>query len=112
MAISGIARSGTKQWVLQRVSNALIVLYTLMLVGLLVNQPVTDYQSLMHFFEPTWFKGVSTLCIVIFALNGMLAGWQIAGDYVKSAGVNKLFNALCVILSITIILSGVKLLWL
>ncbi|MBQ4876215.1 succinate dehydrogenase, hydrophobic membrane anchor protein [Pseudoalteromonas luteoviolacea] len=112
MAITGIARSGTKQWVLQRFSNALIVLYTLILIGLLVNQPVTDHQSLLAFIEPIWFKVATTLCVIIFALNGMLAGWQIAGDYVKSAGVYKLFNTLCVVLSFTIIVTGIKLLWL
>ncbi|ESP92616.1 MULTISPECIES: succinate dehydrogenase, hydrophobic membrane anchor protein [Pseudoalteromonas] len=112
MAITGIARSGTKQWVLQRIGNALIVAYSIMLLVLLFNAPISDHQSLRDFLAPTWFKVVSTLCVSIFALNGMLAGWQIAGDYVKGTGANKVFNTLCVILSLTTIAAVIKLLWL
>ncbi|MCF2856679.1 succinate dehydrogenase, hydrophobic membrane anchor protein [Pseudoalteromonas sp. SMS1] len=112
MAIVNIARSGTKQWVLQRISNTFIVGYSMIVAALLLLEPVTTHQALVDFFSPTWFKVLTTICVCVFSFNGMIAGWQIAGDYVQGAAINKVFNLVCVLLSLSMILTMLKLIWL
>jgi succinate dehydrogenase / fumarate reductase membrane anchor subunit len=104
--------SGTKQWVFQRLCNALIVAVTVLLVVMLFMSPVDSYQAFSALFSATWFKLLISLCLVLFTLNSILAGWQIAGDYIKAPFVNKLFNTLCVVLSLLVSALGVYLLWL
>ncbi|MBQ4811810.1 succinate dehydrogenase, hydrophobic membrane anchor protein [Pseudoalteromonas luteoviolacea] len=112
MAIMNIARSGTKQWVLQRISNAIIVAYSILIVVLLLSEPVTSHQALVNMFTPMWFKVLTTLSVCVFAFNGVIAGWQIAGDYVQGGTINKIFNLACVLLSLSMILTMIKLIWL
>ncbi|KZN47223.1 succinate dehydrogenase, hydrophobic membrane anchor protein [Pseudoalteromonas luteoviolacea] len=112
MAIMNIARSGTKQWVLQRISNSIIVAYSILIVVLLLSEPVSSHQALVHMFTPLWFKIVTTLSVCVFAFNGVIAGWQIAGDYVKGGAINKAFNLVCVLLSLSMLLTVTKLIWL
>ncbi|KZN30693.1 succinate dehydrogenase, hydrophobic membrane anchor protein [Pseudoalteromonas luteoviolacea] len=112
MAVMNIARSGTKQWVLQRISNTVIVAYSLLVVTLLFLEPVTNHQALASFFSPIWFKVLTSISVCIFTLNGVIAGWQIAGDYVKGDAINKAFNFLCILLSLSMIVAMVKLIWL
>lgn len=103
--------SGTKQWVFQRVCNTLIVAVTILMVVMLFTTPVDSYQALMALFSATWFKAVMSVSVVLFALNGMLAGWQIAGDYMPIPAVNKLFNTACVVLSLFVAALSMYLLW-
>ncbi|KZN28983.1 hypothetical protein N480_09450 [Pseudoalteromonas luteoviolacea S2607] len=112
MAIMNIARSGTKQWVLQRISNAIIVAYSILIVVMLLSEPVTSHHALVNMFTPQWFKIVTTLAVCVFAFNGVIAGWQIAGDYVKGDTINKAFNLVCVLLSLSMLVTVTKLIWL
>ena len=106
-----VARSGSKQWVLQRVSNLAIVIYSALLMFLLASSNIGEFASFSAIFDPMWFKVVTSVCMVAFAFNGVIAGWQIAGDYVKVPLINKLFNTVCIIASLGALVFSLLFLW-
>ena len=110
MAVGNIFKSGTSQWIFQRVSNLVIVAYSVLLVALLACMPEVNVTELKALIGTSWFKIVSSVCIVVFALNSILAGWQIAGDYIKGAG-GTLFNLVCTVVSLAMAVFGLLLFW-
>lgn len=86
------ARSGTKEWIFQRISNLAIVLYGLVFVILVAGMDTVDYASWQALYGATWFKLYSSLTLILVCLNSILAGWQIGTDYVKAEGANKLYS--------------------
>lgn len=103
--------SGTKQWVFQRVSNVIIVIVSIAMAVVLLTSQLNAYDAFVSLFASMWFKLTATLTVLVFAFNSMLAGWQIAGDYIKSPVVNKLFNFGCVAISALTVLIALFTLW-
>ena len=77
--------SGVQQWVFQRFSNIVIIVFALVLATSLSSD--LTYESLTGLFAQTWFKIYLIFTLVFASLNSILAGWQIAGDYAQKANL-------------------------
>ncbi len=104
-------RSGTREWVFQRSSNLMICVWGAVFVIQLLMLEQVGYAEWVAVFEPMWFKIFSTIVLTFIALNSILAGWQIGTDYVKVAGLNKLYMLVCVVGSLAYFAAGVFILW-
>lgn len=71
--------NGVQQWIFQRFSNIVIIVFVLVLLTVLSSD--LSYASLSNLFAQAWFKIYLTFTLIFASLNSMLAGWQIAGDY-------------------------------
>ena len=71
--------NGLRQWMFQRFSNVVLIIFALVLTITLTNAP--SYESLSELFAQVWFKAYLFFTLLIASLNSILAGWQIAGDY-------------------------------
>ncbi|WP_157813595.1 succinate dehydrogenase, hydrophobic membrane anchor protein [Pseudoalteromonas spongiae] len=111
MVSLNVNRHGTKQWIFQRIANLLIVLLSLCFVVVFATFPVDDYASLIDLLNAHWVKVIASISLIVLSLNSMLAGWQIAGDYVKGSFVNYLFNTLCIVVSVMIAALGNYIIW-
>lgn len=82
----GIMTSGVKQWVFQRISNAVFVIFG---VVLLINflDGGLSYETITGLLANTGFKVYLAVTLVFAALNSILAGWQITGDYAEKFGI-------------------------
>ncbi|NNL56561.1 MAG: hypothetical protein HKO71_02305 [Pseudomonadales bacterium] len=101
---------GVKQWLFQRGSNAVFVLFGFYLLFTLLNGvgPATLDNALSG--------GVSRLFILVTlllaCLNAMLAGWQIAGDYAHKINVNdRVVTAVGVVVSLVYLVVGLQILF-
>ena len=106
-----IFKSGSKQWVFQRIGNACIVAYSALLVCLLLSVDLSSFTAVSNLFYSSWFKVTTSICIILFAFNSVLAGWQIAGDCVKQKSLNKLFNMICMTASAASVVIIFLLIW-
>lgn len=113
MAISAAekARSGTREWVFQRIANVSILLWGALFIGLILNMDSYDYNSWQALFAPLWFKIYSSLTLILISLNSVLAGWQIGTDYVKKATINRLYMLVCILGSLAYLGLGLYILW-
>ena len=116
MAIDiGSTNNGVYQWLFQRKTNFLIVVYGLVMASHFLSDAATDYDATVAFFSKGWVIFFSALVLILICLNSVLAGWQIAGDYVgkiagkdadKEALINKLFMGACIIITIGYLIFG------
>jgi len=105
------ARSGTKEWIFQRISNLAIVLYALVFVALVAGMDTVDYASWSALYGATWFKLYSSLTLILVCLNSILAGWQIGTDYIKPEGTNKLYSLVVKAGSAAYLVFGLVIFW-
>ena len=69
---------GVKQWIFQRISNLVFVLFGLwLLVGLMGGGETATLAALLSDGSTKVFL---TVVLLLAGLNSVLAGWQIAGD--------------------------------
>jgi succinate dehydrogenase / fumarate reductase, membrane anchor subunit len=109
--IDKMPRNGVYEWIFQRTTNLLIVIYGLIVASHFLSEATADYGTMVALFNQGWFKLFNLLMIVIACLNSVLAGWQIAGDYLnKHSELNKLFMWVCTIVTFVYLVFGVSLL--
>lgn len=76
----GIMTNGVQQWVFQRVSNVVFIIFGVVLLKAILTQGLT-YDSLNALLATTVFKAYALITLLFAGANSILAGWQITGDY-------------------------------
>ncbi|KAF7767622.1 hypothetical protein PCIT_a3676 [Pseudoalteromonas citrea] len=102
--------SGTQQWILQRICNVIIILFVAAMIGYLVLCGPISFAMWSTLHSALWFKILATLVLTATVANGILAAWQIAGDYIKGR-LNSVFNIILVALNLGLWGFGLGLLW-
>ena len=99
---------GVKQWIFQRISNALLVAFGLWLIFTVVSGGLNQ-AFIQSAFSGTYSSAFLIAVLVLGGLNAILAGWQIAGDYAHKFGVNQnLVVGICAVVSIAYIAMGLR----
>ena len=108
-------RSGTKEWIFQRVSNIAIIVWLVVYLGLVLSQSELTYETWSAMHDASWFKWYSTVTLVLAMINSVLAGWQIGTDYTQKiavAGFEKGYHAFYFLVTIAYLVGGLSVLWL
>ncbi|MBQ77054.1 MAG: hypothetical protein CL692_00575 [Cellvibrionales bacterium] len=91
---------GVNQWIFQRISNLIIVIFGIWLLVFLASPGVINFEVLQDLKADTASVIFFSVTLTLAGLNSILAGWQIAGDYAEKFSLNQKF-----LVSITAIIS-------
>jgi succinate dehydrogenase / fumarate reductase membrane anchor subunit len=108
-------KNGFHEWIYQRISTILIILYTITYISLVVSMQTYDYATWTSMHDVTWFKVYSTITLVIVMANSLLAGWQIGTDYTQKvplAGFGVMFHSFYSLVTVALLVFGLYILWL
>lgn len=97
--------NGVQQWIFQRISNAVFIIFGLVLLQTIVTDGLS-YEALNALFDSTAFKVYAVITLAFAAANSLLAGWQIVGDYAVKFNLPP-----CLMMAVIIIVSQVYLIW-
>lgn len=81
--VTSLTRSGLADYVIQRVSAVVLVLYTLCVVGFFVSAPVLDHAALVGYFGGPVMKLFSTLAVLATAAHAWIGMWTVGTDYIR-----------------------------
>lgn len=94
------AHYGLRDWLAQRVTAVVMIIYTLMLLGMLVTLPRIDFSD----WKALWTSGALRYATVVFLASLFYHAWvgvrNILMDYVKNTGLRLTLHVL-VILALT-----------
>ncbi|MFV0277625.1 MAG: succinate dehydrogenase, hydrophobic membrane anchor protein [Parahaliea sp.] len=117
-AITSFGRSGTSDWLVQRVGGVILLAYLLFLGGNLVCGAGADYASWKALFDQTWVKIFSMLALLSLATHAWIGMWAVFTDYLTERLMGKTGNVLRITLEIVVILTifvyvvwGIQILW-
>ena len=80
--VASLGRSGLADFVLQRVSAVVIVLYGACVGGFFATVPV-DHAALRSFFAALPMRAFTTLAVIALAAHAWIGMWTIGTDYVR-----------------------------
>jgi succinate dehydrogenase hydrophobic membrane anchor protein len=101
----GIMTNGVQQWVFQRISNAVFIVFGLVLLANILSNGLS-YDALTALFASTAFKLYALVTLVLACANSILAGWQITGDYAEKFNIPP-----CLMMAVAIAVSALYLVW-
>ena len=106
----GIMNSGVKQWIFQRIANALFITFGICLLCVFLASDGLTYEYLKS--EMANWKWYFAILLVFACVNSVLAGWQIDGDYAKKFGFpSNLLTITALLVSLLFLFYGLRLLF-
>ncbi|WFF39645.1 succinate dehydrogenase, hydrophobic membrane anchor protein [Moraxella nasibovis] len=107
---TGLTGSGSRDWILQRISAVVLAVYALVVVGFFLFNDVNydTWRSFMMSLPMKLFSLVVILSLVFHAWVGM---WTVFTDYVKSSGLRLVLQAAVIIAVLVYLFWGVMIFW-
>lgn len=110
-SITSFGRSGLYDWMFQRASAVVLLLYTVTIVGYLVCNTDVTYLEWRSLFDMTWMRVFTLLVILSVCAHSWIGLWCISTDYIKQTGLRFLFQAVCGLVMFAFLVWGVQVLW-
>ena len=93
------AHYGLRDWLAQRVSAVILLVYTLILLGAVIFGPPLSYGTWAGLFSSVWMKVASLLAVVALIWHAWVGVRDIYMDYIKPTGV-RLFLQVTTVLAL------------
>ncbi len=116
--VTSFGRSGLYDWLIQRVSAVILLLYILFLVAVLIISPEMQFQDWQAFFSKNPVRIFSLLALLSLCAHAWIGMWTIATDYLTPATlgahagkVRLLFELACIIVLFVYFIWCIQILW-
>jgi len=105
------AHYGLRDWLAQRVTAAVMAIYTLAVAGYLLLQPSFGYDVWLELFSGNVMRSFSLLFLLSLFYHAWIGVRDIVMDYVKPAGIRLLVHVLVILALILYTIWAVQILW-
>lgn len=107
---TGLTGSGSRDWVLQRISAVVLALYSVAIVGFFLFNQV-DYQTWHGFMMSLPMKLFSLVAILSLVFHAWVGMWTVLTDYVKSSGLRIALQGAVIVAILVYLFWGVMIFW-
>jgi succinate dehydrogenase / fumarate reductase, membrane anchor subunit len=83
--ITNLGRSGLYDWMIQRVSAIILILYILFLLGVVTLHPDMGYEDWQNLFALNSVRVPSLISIIAMCAHAWIGLWTISTDYFTEA---------------------------
>jgi len=105
------AHYGLRDWLLQRVTAVVMLVYTVGLLAFLILAAGASYDSWKALFACTWVQVLSTVTILALLLHAWVGVRDIWMDYVQPLGLRLTLHVLTILYLIGSFVYAVKVVW-
>jgi len=105
------AHYGLRDWLIQRITAVVMVLYTLGMAAYLLMQPVLDYNAWTLLFSSNVVRTFSLLFLISVFYHAWIGVRDIAMDYVKPAAIRLLIHVLVILTLLLYLIWSAQILW-
>ncbi|WP_245640023.1 succinate dehydrogenase, hydrophobic membrane anchor protein [Moraxella oblonga] len=107
---TGLTGSGSRDWVLQRISAVVLALYAVVMVVFFLFNNV-DYETWHGFMMSLPMKLFSLVAILSLVFHAWVGMWTVFTDYVKSAGLRIALQGAVIVAILAYLFWGVMIFW-
>ncbi|ANB90700.1 succinate dehydrogenase [Moraxella ovis] len=107
---TGLTGSGSRDWILQRISAVVLAVYAVVLIGFFLFNQV-DYNAWHGFMMSLPMKLFSLVAILSLVFHAWVGMWTVFTDYVKSSGLRIVLQAVVIIAVLVYLFWGVMIFW-
>ncbi|RCX29797.1 succinate dehydrogenase subunit D [Thioalbus denitrificans] len=109
--VAGLARTGLRDWLVQRVSAVILALYTLFLLGFLLLNPDLQFADWQGLFAQGWFRMFTLLSVLSLAGHAWVGVWGVSTDYIHPYWLRLLFQVVVILALVVFVAWAVAILW-
>ncbi|MFT5321154.1 MAG: succinate dehydrogenase / fumarate reductase membrane anchor subunit [Pseudohongiellaceae bacterium] len=117
-SVTNFGRSGLSDWLTQRISAVILLLYVLCLGAIILTTPEMSYAQWRGLFTGTFMRIFSLLTLVALCAHAWIGMWTVATDYMttrmmgsRATVIRLLFLILCVGVLAVYFIWGIMILW-
>ena len=105
------AHYGLRDWLIQRITAVIMVIYTFVITGYLIIQPAIDYNAWTLLFSSNVVRTFTLLFLLCIFYHAWIGVRDIVMDYVKPAAVRLFLYVLVIITLMLYAIWSVQILW-
>jgi succinate dehydrogenase / fumarate reductase, membrane anchor subunit len=105
------AHYGLRDWLIQRVTAVVMVIYTVIAVGYLLLQPQLNYENWYALFSNQLMRTFTLLFLSSVFYHAWIGVRDIVMDYVKPASVRLVIHVLVILALVLYTIWSVQILW-
>ena len=105
------AHYGLRDWLIQRVTAVVMVVYTLVLLGYWLMQPAINYDAWTLFFSSNLVRTFSLLFLISLFYHAWIGVRDIVMDYVKPAFIRLFIHVSVILVLLLYVIWSVQILW-
>ncbi len=105
------AHYGLRDWLAQRVTAAIMAVYTLMMVVVVVRNTPVKFEVWKNLFAQGWMRVATLLFAVSLAWHAWVGMRDILMDYIKLTGLRLALEIFCLILLAAYLGWTIQILW-
>ncbi len=117
-AVTSFGRSGLYDWLIQRVSAAVMAAYVIFLVAYIALIPEFSYEVWSALYAQLWMRIFSLLALVSFIAHAWIGLWAVLTDYLtnrllgaKATWLRVLSQMVLGVVAVTYFVWGIEILW-
>lgn len=117
-SVTNFGRSGLSDWLTQRISAVILLLYVLCHGTIILTTPEMDYAQWRDLFAGTFMRIFSLLTLVALCAHAWIGMWTVATDYMttrmmgsRATLLRLLFFILCVGVLAVYFIWAIMILW-
>ncbi|WHI48221.1 succinate dehydrogenase, hydrophobic membrane anchor protein [Microbulbifer sp. EKSA008] len=116
--VTSFGRSGTFDWLYQRVTAVILLAYTLFIVGFIFFSKDFGYQAWSELFAQRWMRVFSLVALLSTIIHAWIGLWSVVTDYITNrmmggkATVLRLFvEVILAAVAVLYAVWGIEILW-
>jgi len=103
--------SGSRDWIVQRLSALFLTFYSMFLFGFLFKHPQLEYGDWQNLFSHPLMQISTLFTLLCIAFHAWIGLWTILTDYVKPAFLRYILQGIIVFSLFTYSVWGIHILW-
>jgi succinate dehydrogenase / fumarate reductase membrane anchor subunit len=104
------AHYGLRDWILQRVTAVIMLIYTIALVLFLLTMP-SGFEAWHAFFQKTWVQVLTQTTILALMMHVWVGIRDVWMDYVKPVGVRLALHVFTLVWLVSCFIYSLKVVW-
>lgn len=108
---TSFSSSGTRDWIVQRISAVILGIYLITLLVFFAFNPVIQFEAWQSFFHYPFMKLFSFLALLSLVAHAWVGVWTIFTDYIKPTSLRLLLEALMVLVLLGYLAWGITIIW-
>ena len=109
--VLSLTNNGLKDWLIQRVTAAVLAAYVLFLLGVFVLSAPLTYSYWHSVFSCLGVRLFSVLALVSVCLHAWIGVWTVTTDYLKNTALRVGVNLVMILALLTYFVWGNVILW-